>query len=100
MTDTYRCCPSCATGLLRLDPQTGEYGCGTCEARTYTPNVAGVAMHFEESPEPVPPPVLGGQGRDADELISDAYGLLGTVVLFAFVIAAFLVAAWAAGGGR
>jgi len=97
MTDTYRCCPSCATGLLRLDPQTGEYGCGTCEARTYSPNVAGVAMHYEESPDPVPPPILGGQGRDPADVADDARALLWVI---AALVAIFALGAWAAGGGR
>jgi hypothetical protein len=88
----------CASGNVRRDPWTGEERCQHCGLPVPLPNVAGAALHGRESPDV--PPVLGGQGREPDELVSDAYGLLGTVALFAFVIAAFVIAAWAAGGGR
>lgn len=104
-------CPRCASGLVTASR------CGNCGAgvqivtpsdrdflRGYNysemivddlaPNVAGAALHGEESPLPV---VEGGQGREPEEIVSDAWGIVGTAALLAFVAAAFAVGVWAAG---
>lgn len=57
-------CDGCGEGVYREDPQTGETRCGNC------------GNH---------PPILGGQGRDADEVASDALAAVGLLVAGAVI---------------
>ncbi len=82
----------CASGDVRRDPWTGDERCLHCGVPVPLPNVAGAALHGEESPPPV---VEGGQGRDASDLEDDARGILWVLVALAVVMA---VGAWAAAG--
>ena len=92
--------PCCAAGLVRRDPYTGEERCENCGCPVPLPNVAGAALHGAESPEPVPPLVMGGQGRDASEVEADAVGTVRLVVLAVMSAAILALGVWAAGGGR
>jgi len=87
-------CPACLAGLLRLDPATGESGCGNCGVRQ---NVAGAALHGEESPLPA---VAGGQAREPEDVVEDGDGIVRLVILACLGFAVLAVGAWAAGGGR
>jgi len=53
-----------------------------------------VSDDFEPPPEPA---MIGGQGRDAEDVAEDGVSCLMIVVILAAVIA---VGVWAAGGGR
>ena len=106
----HRLAPCCAAGLVRRDPYTGEERCENCGCPVPLPNVAGAALHGAESPEPVPPLVMGGQGRDASEVVDDGDGIVRVLIVTGFLVAFGGVAVWAgrlwadaitaAGGGR
>lgn len=109
----------CASGNTRRDPWTGDERCAHCGLPVPLPgvpspadlrndprpldyaeaqNVAGAALHGQESPEPVPPPILGGQGRDASEVEADAVGTVRLVVLAILSVGILALGVWAAGG--
>lgn len=90
----------CASGNTRRDPWTGDERCMFCGLPVPLPNVAGAALHGAESPEPVPPPILGGQGRDASEVEADGVSTVRLVVLAVLSAAILALGVWAAGGGR
>jgi hypothetical protein len=87
----------CASGDVRRDPWTGDERCLHCGLPVPLPNVAGAALHGEESP---PPAFMGGQGRDASEVIDDGDGIVRFLVIAGFVFAIVAGGVWAAGGGR
>lgn len=62
-------CDGCGEGVYREDPQTGETRCGNC------------GNH---------PPILGGQGRDADDVASVAFAT-GVLLVCGAVIAVLAV---------
>lgn len=76
---TYRCCPSCAVGLMTYDPSSGEWTCGACDARTM-----------------LPPLFAGGQGREAEDVSETGSGLAVAVavgaILGVLMIAGFMLA--------
>lgn len=77
-------CTWCGAREVRRDPIEGEERCGACGR-----------------PAPLePPPVLGGQGRDAAEVVDDGDGIVRLLIVAGFLVAAVAVGAWAAGGGR
>jgi len=107
--------------------QTGEERCANCGCPVPLPNVAGAALHWAESPEASafharytdaqfarmrarsatlpdapeePPPILGGQGRDASEVVDDGDGIVRVLIIAGFLVAIVAVGVWAAGGGR
>lgn len=88
----------CASGNTRRDPWTGDERCAHCGLPVPLPNVAGAALHGAESPDD-PPPILGGQGRDASEVEADAVGTVRFVVLAVLGAAILALGVWAAGGG-
>ena len=74
-------CRYCLDGIFRDDPQTGDVRCGGCGSRA----------------DMDPPVVMGGQGRDADEVVSTSDSL-GVAVVAALVLLAF-ACGWMLRGG-
>lgn len=93
------CCASGTVVWVRRDPWTGDERCQHCGLPVPLPNVAGAALHGAESPDD-PPPILGGQGRDASEVEADGNGIVWTIAIVWVLGAILVVGAWAAGGGR
>lgn len=95
----------CSSAPLRTDPQTGETRCSGCGMRPET--LVGICRHSPAC-EPqggracrdFPPPILGGQGRDAGEVEADGDSLVRLLIVACVLAAVFAVGAWAAGGGR
>lgn len=87
-TDEMRCCEECSTGLMRSDPQTGEWCCDMCGARRW-------------EPAPALPPVVKG---DAAEAVLDwPSWLLAAALLMSGVAVVWVcwqIVGWALGGGR
>lgn len=83
-----RCCWNCSTGLMREDPQTGEWACDRCGTRDW-------------GDDPTSPPVVQGAPAEAvmdwpTWLLVAALAMSGAAVLWV----CWQIGAWAAGGGR
>jgi len=87
----------CASRITIRDPWTGDERCEFCGLPVPLPNVAGAALHGEESPLPT---VEGGQGREPEDVVDDGDGIVRLVILACLGFAIVAVGVWAAGGGR